>query len=347
MINLWNSFLVCLVLLCTGFNTEAVAADDELLFKSRVTGHTDTLWRDFAADVADNTDSRLQLSTAEPAGQFQFEEAENGLSRRRYIANSVQPCAVGHSVWADVIAFDQRRYSSAPSPYLLSDFFNDDAFPGKRAVKKSARGIFEWILINQGYAPDQIYQVLSMESSWKKISESLIAMQKNIIWVDTDEQALELLNNGLVVFAAVSSHSLARSVFENVARDYPATNQYGVIWHGAIAHMNFLAVPKTENAERGLEVLRVATEPMRNLKASTEVGYVPVHIDQSRLIKDLYRQVLPVAEHLDNVLWGNSLWWREQGELLQNRFHQFLGELSYDEKISSYDQPELKESESL
>ena len=369
MINYRNSAFVFVVLLWIGFNAKAGAAD-ELLFTSQVAGHAKTLWRNLESDLVDH---RLQVSTSSLDGQFQLGDADivelnlhdaiagcdsgalnllpwfellpgNNRTRRRYIANSIQPCAVGHSVWAEVVAFDQRRFSSVPSPYLLSDFFNLDEFPGRRAIKKSARGLFEWILIDQGFSPDDVYQTLSMDSSWKTIHESLNAMRENIVWVDTDKQALELLDSGLVTYAAVSSHNLARRVFTH---DYMAKTHYGVIWHGAIAHMNFLALPKAENSEQALQVLRFAIEPERNLKASTESGYAPVRADQAVLIKERYRQLMPIAEHLDNVLWGNSRWWREQGGNLESRFYQFLDGFSYVEIISAYDEPGLQDSGKL
>jgi len=344
-------------MLCIGTSTNA-RETSQLQFNSHISGHASFLWSTFATDVLNDTQNKVNIVDVY-ADRRMLEAADivelnmhdaisacdsgalnllplhelkpsNGIISHQYTANSIQPCSIGHSIWADVVSFDKRQFSSDLTPEKISDFFNFEKFPGKRAIKKSARGLFEWILINDNYSYNEIYLALSRASSWDTISNLLTSMHKEIIWVDTDNQALELVDEGLAVFAAVSSHSLVRRVFENTGLKNRSSNHYGVVWQGAVVHMNFLALPKNRNAERALELLKFAIEPERNLLHATSVGYTPVRADQVALIKERYRQVSPIDYHLDDVLWGNSKWWRETGRPLELRFYKFLDAQSID-----------------
>jgi len=167
------------------------------------------------------------------------------------------------------------------------------------------------------------------------IEDALAKMEPDIIWVDTDQQALELIDNGSAVFAAVASNNLVRRVSTHTGDRVYSPDSYSVIWHHAIVHMNMLAVPKSDNAQRGLDLLNYLTDPERNLRRSTAMGYAPVRNDQSVLIKERFRDILPVQANLNSPIWGNSRWWRTSGEPLEALFHSYINTY-YGEIISSY-----------
>lgn len=339
----------------------AIDASVELRVKSSIDSHVGTLWRDVATAFVESTKAQVQVSALTTEDFADVDLVELGLhdaiaacddgelnllplndllmdksvTSGEYISNSIQPCAIGHSVWADVVAFSAQEWSQAEAPVLLADFFNTEVYPGKRAIKKSARGLFEWILINEGYRTDQIYTALSQWSTREVLENALSDMLEDILWVESDAEALDLINSGEAVFAAVSSHNLVREVFQQLGHTRNAKNPYGVIWSGAIAHMNLLGIPKNDSANDALELLNFATRSEHNLKVSTAYGYAPVRTDQAVIIKEWYRPVLPFGEHLGDVVWGNKRWWRENGGLLEVFFLELVGEPWYDGKLSA------------
>jgi len=246
----------------------------------------------------------------------------DGAALADYIWNGVQPCAIGHSVWATYPVFDASRYTDESAPLLLQDFFNTTAFPGKRAMKKSPRAIVEWVLMIHGISRHDIYPALSSGEIWPLIEKSLELLAPEIFWVDTDQEALELLDNGSASFAMVSSNNLVRTIAENKKRQR-SVDHYGVIWNGAVAHMSLLAIPKNSATDGLIDFLRVITAPIRNLQLSTSLGYAPVSRGQSTFVNSDYLKALPVDEHASDLLWSNEKWWREQGGAIEALFHSF------------------------
>jgi len=90
-----------------------------------------------------------------------------------YIWNGIQPCSVGHSVWATYVVFNTTNYVGKAAPALLQDFFNTKLFPGKRAIKKTPETIAEWILLSNGVSRKDIYRALSTAAVWPLIEETL------------------------------------------------------------------------------------------------------------------------------------------------------------------------------
>ena len=246
----------------------------------------------------------------------------DGTTLADYIWNGVQPCAIGHSVWATYSVFDTTRYINGPAPILLQDFFNTEAFPGKRAMKKSPRAIVEWVLLTSGISRQDIYPALSSVEIWPLIEKSLELLAPEIIWVDSDREALEMLDNGTASFALVSSYNLVRTIAENKNRQR-SVDHYGIIWNSAVAHMSLLAIPKNSATDGVIEFLRTITAPIRNLQLSTALGYAPVGRGQTALINNDYRRALPVDGQTTDLFWGNEKWWREQGGEIEALFRSF------------------------
>lgn len=249
-----------------------------------------------------------------------------------YVWNGLQPCAVGHSVWADIITFDNTIYLDKPAPESMQDFFNVNAFPGKRALKRSPRALAEWSQVIAGVAQQDVYPLLSSASAWSTLEAALQLLKHELIWVDSDRQALELLDNGTATFSVVSSHNLVRQITDREALALPH-DHYSVIWNGAIAHMSMLTVPKqlslsatqaTVASEKALDFLRYVAKPLRNLHSSTALGYAPANKSHVDFIEAKYQHALPIGLQLDSVIWGNDKWWRELGSEIEKRFRLFV-----------------------
>ena len=240
-----------------------------------------------------------------------------------FVAGALQPCAVGQSIWATVVAYDPTLYNYDKTPVLIQDFFNIAAYPGKRALRRTPRAFAEWTLHVAGISDEVIYNALDTTWAWNKIEQALHEMAPHIIWVDSDEQAIDLLKKGLVSFAMVESQALVRDLAKTGSDSSPVF-EFGVIWDKAVAYMSMWAIPKQAEAESALAFLRFAIEPANNLHSATSFGYAPARKFQTVLIEEKYRRVLPVGKkQTRNLIWGNSKWWREHGEELENRFSDY------------------------
>ncbi len=346
--------LVTSIALLASVNPVAAEANsgsgEKIKLKSLISNHSTTIWRNLSDSYNHHAGGGIRLSSSTLGDALDFKNTDvvelalhdavqacdsgdlNILPLNRIfsadnshlneiVPNGVQPCSLGHSIWATVITFKESEFDAEAMPGLVQDFFNTDAYPGKRALKKTPRALAEWALLDQGYPANQIYTAMAMEQAWEQVESSLAGISTDIVWVETDHQALELLDSGAVVFAAVSSQNLVRKI---AAQPDSVRNLYGVIWNGAIAHMSMLGIPKESAAEGAMELLRYMTDPTRNVQMSTAIGYAPVQGDRTAFIEDRFLRALPLGVQLDNLVWGNSKWWREQGAEIEGLFLDFI-----------------------
>ena len=263
-----------------------------------------------------------------------------------FVSGALQPCAVGQSIWATVVAYDSSLYNHDRAPVLIQDFFNITAYPGKRALRRTPRAFSEWALHVAGISDEAIYNALDTNRGWDEIEQTLHEMGPHIFWVESDEQAIDLLKKGVVSFAMVESQALVRDLAKT-ENDSGSIFEFGIIWDKAVAYMSMWAIPKQAQAESALDFLRFAVDPANNLHSATSFGYAPARKFQTALIEEKYRRVLPVGEkQTRNLMWGNSKWWREHGEELESWFSDYSHQLIDPDLIKTeLKTPELKDQE--
>ena len=64
----------------------------------------------------------------------------------------------------------------------LSDFFNLDAFPGKRGLRKSPKANLEMALAADGVASADIYEVLGTDEGVDRAFAKLDTIKDSVIW---------------------------------------------------------------------------------------------------------------------------------------------------------------------
>jgi putative spermidine/putrescine transport system substrate-binding protein len=73
-------------------------------------------------------------------------------SKKDFIPDAVGECGVGTIVWAFILAYDADRIKGE-GPKSWADFWNVKKWPGKRALRKSAKPSLEIALLADGVKP--------------------------------------------------------------------------------------------------------------------------------------------------------------------------------------------------
>lgn len=237
-----------------------------------------------------------------------------------FVPNTLQPCAVGQYVWATVFAYDRAAYRQGNQPSLISDFFNVTHYPGRRAVRRSPRVLAEWSLLAAGIPAAAIYDTLAQgDSAWQIIQRELAPVASSIVWVDSDEEAIEMLRNGTVSFAMVGSDALVEAVISGA-------NDLQPVWDGAVNQVSLWGIPaNAKNPELAWKFVRYATSIDATRRFSSLSGYGPARYSVLEQLSADYHRYLPShRENLRNVVWGNSGWWRSHGKSLDQQFVRWL-----------------------
>src|SRR5690348_3853114 len=116
------------------------------------------------------------------------------------IPESPSACGVGFFVWSTAIAYNADKLKTAPTGW--ADFWDVKKFPGKRALRKGARGNLEFALMADGVAPKDVYKVLATKAGQDRAFKKLDELKPNIQWWEAGAQPPQFLVAGDVVMSS-------------------------------------------------------------------------------------------------------------------------------------------------
>ena len=117
------------------------------------------------------------------------------------LSDALLDCGIGHLEYATVVAYDERAFLDE-KPTSISDFFDIEKFPGKRALQKAPLAVLEWAMLSYDIPPQQIYELLSTERGLNLVTRRLNQIRDHIVWWESGTLPPQMLQNGKVVMAS-------------------------------------------------------------------------------------------------------------------------------------------------
>lgn len=243
----------------------------------------------------------------------------SNLPHRDLLTNgAVQKCGVGFNVQGMALNYALIHKYGVPPTYWM-DLFDFNRFPGKRALPKQARYLFEIILLADGVQPNYIYPLLATKEGQQRVLNKLDLIYDEIIWW-SDVNNLKLwLDQGLVVMSVAPDGAM-------LSKD--GVDSIGVSRHQVLYEMRYYAILKnTEQKDLAYAFISYATQPDQQIKLSNSQFYGPT-------MKQAWRLLPPsVAEYITNQpknLQGGILldydFYAEHGEALDQLFNEWLSQ---------------------
>lgn len=225
-------------------------------------------------------------------------------------------CGVGNVVGSTVVSY--RRGSFSEPPKTLEDFFNLSQFPGRRGLRQSPQGNLEWALIADGVATEQVYQVLQTKQGLDRAFAVLDRLKPHLVWWETGQEAVRLLETGQVAMSSVYSGRIAAAV----ERGEP----WDILWDHQVWYYDVWSVLKNgRNTELAAEFVRYATNPQSLAAQARYIPYGPMRRSSMALLDESLRERLPTANaHMESALELNAAWWSEHLDRIQPRFERWL-----------------------
>ena len=123
------------------------------------------------------------------------------------VANS---CGIPTFAWSSLLIANgdamkkltKRRYRE---PSRLRDLLDTKGFPGKRALVRGPQRVLEMMLLADGVATKDLYEILSTRSGQDRAFELLDALSSEVLWVDGSQEALLALDEGAATMAMIYS----------------------------------------------------------------------------------------------------------------------------------------------
>jgi len=284
-----------------------------------------------AWDVLDMTEPDAIAACAEgllePFDPRALSPAPDGTpAREDFLRGAFLDCGVVHIVYATVLAYDDRAFPGE-KPQTVSDFFDIDRFPGKRALRREPIAVLEWALLSYGVPISQIYDLLSTERGMRLAFRKLDRIRDHILWWESGSEPVELLKSGEVVMASGFN---GRFFNARVNEHVPIT----VMWDGQFLDTSVWVISRdSPHRTLALDFIRFATKPENMATFARLIPYGPARNSAIRRIGLHAKSNVPMLHHmptspqnLERAIRADSLWYARTEKVRQRRFNDWLSQ---------------------
>lgn len=242
-----------------------------------------------------------------------------------FMEDAIHRCFITQIVFSTVIAFDDRAFPGV-KPDSVEDFFNLESFPGKRALRKSPVGLFEWALLSLSVPREQLYDLLSTRRGLELASRRLDGIRDSIVWWTRGDEPVELLTSGQ---AAMATGYNGRFFHARAMEGAPIS----VIWDGQLIGFNSWTILRgTDQADLAEKFIGFATRAENMAAQANLISYGPARKSAQRRVglhTDVgvpMRPYMPTApSHLDAAVVRDHRWYSQTVELREQWFREWLG----------------------
>lgn len=239
-------------------------------------------------------------------------DAEDGTSAADdFLPGVLHECGVPSVAWSSTIVFDTRAFKKA-KPATAKDFFDVKRFPGKRALPRGPKYIFELALMADGVEPEDVYTTLATPEGIVRALKVLDALRDNVVWWDRGHEPLAMLASGEATMALAFNGRIFSAI---VAENKP----FELIWDGQVFELDMWAIPKgTPHKISALKFIAFATQPKRLAAQAQWFPYGPVRKSALKMIGK-HPEVdvnmldfIPTSEmNFKRALRMDAIWWQD------------------------------------
>lgn len=242
-----------------------------------------------------------------------------------FIEGALTDCAVANIVWSTVMAYNTESVDGTPT--TIADFFDLDAFPGKRGLRKSAKATLEMALMADGVPAAEVYAAMETDEGIDRAFAKLDTIKDDIVWWEAGAQPPQLLADGEV---AMSTAYNGRIFNAAVGEGQP----FEIVWDGQILDFDLFVVPKgAPNKEAAMQFISFSTDTQRLADQASWISYGPARKSSGALVgkysdgtTDMAPHMPTAAANLANALVNNFEFWADRDAELNERFNAWLSQ---------------------
>lgn len=227
-------------------------------------------------------------------------------------------------VYSTVIGYDATRVGAHP-PDELADFFDLDAFPGRRGVLKEPRFTLEMALMGDGVPPDRVYAELSTPQGLDRAFARLDSIRDQIVWWEAGAQPVQLLADGEVAMTMAYNGRLFAARFDE-------GRPFAILWDGQVYEIEGWMIPRgAPDVSAALEFVAFSTAPGPLARAAEQLSYGPPRLSSQALVgryrdgvTDMAPHLPTAPENLRSALAVDAGFWTDHDAELTERFTTWL-----------------------
>lgn len=240
----------------------------------------------------------------------------------KFHPSAIHECGAGNVLGATVIAYDGDKVPPEKAAKNWADFWNVEAFPGPRSLRRTPRGNLEFALLADGVPIAELYEVLRSPDGVDRAFAKLDQIKPHVaVWWSAGAEPPQLLADGEVTYtSAFNGRISAANMGEN--------RNFQIAWWGQYYTPQFYVIPNgSPDTELGLSWIAYSLSDEAQAAIATLIPYGPVNNDAIPLVSPEIQKLLPSNPEngfpQDAVL-PDEDWWAEVQEVLTERFEAWL-----------------------
>ncbi len=241
-----------------------------------------------------------------------------------FLEGTLYDCAVGNDVWSTVYAYNEDSIDG-DVPTDIGDFFDTEAFTGRRGMRKTPKGNLEMALMADGVPAAEVYDVLATEEGVDRAFAKLDTIKNDVVWWEAGAQPPQLLADGEVVMTTAYNGRIFNAIY---AEDQP----FEIVWDGQVWDIDLWVIPRGSPVkEEAMQFIRFATQTEPMAEQFRLIAYGPTRASAQPLVTTHLEHGIDMQPHLptypanmENALQTDPLFWADYGVELEQRFNAWL-----------------------
>lgn len=235
----------------------------------------------------------------------------------------VSECFIPQIVYSTTFGYRTDKVKTAPTS--VCDVFDLEKFPGKRSLEKKPINNFEWALLCDGVAPDEIYEVMGAPGGVERALKKLDSIKDQVIWWTKGAQTPQLLADGEVVMGSTYNGRLFSLIEEE-------KQPVAMLWDWQVFDLDGWIIPKgTQNLEAVKKFVRFATDTQRLADQAKFISYGPARKSSAPLVSMHAKLGIDMKPHMptdpnnaETTLLFNYEFWADNQDDFTERFEAWL-----------------------
>lgn len=307
----------------TGIPVEAARYDGGLADLRRAAASGEVPW-----DVIDMTRSEALAACdeglLEPLSPALLAPAPDGTPPQQdFLPDSFSRCAITHTIFATVVAY-RRDAFPGQRPTTIADLFDQQRFPGPRALQRTPAVNLEWALLAYRVPREELYRLLSTRRGLALALDRLAGLDE-IRWWEGGEEPPALLIEGEVVMASGYN---GRFFDAMVHRDAPIE----ILWDGQVQEHETWVIPRgSRHPEAARDFIRFTTTTERLAALARRIPYGPARRSATRQVtthpesgQDMRLHIPTHPLNAERAIVKDEAWYARTLERIDDYFRDWL-----------------------
>lgn len=230
-----------------------------------------------------------------------------------FVPGAVSECGAGIFLWSTILTYNAQKLPQAPKNW--ADFWDVKTYPGKRALRKSAKFTLEIALLADGVKREELYKVLATPAGVDRAFKKLGEIKSSIQWWESGAQPLQWLVSGDVVMTSAYNGRVSAAQKEG--------HDFKMVWADSLYDLDSWAIVKgSKHKALAEQFIAFANLPENQKIFAENIPYGPTHGKTIGLIAADIAKDLPTApDNLAQALQVDTEFWIDHGEELEQRFN--------------------------